>query len=105
MSPIKREPRGDHLGFQSCAVVPCGVCHATPRQELGAGGARLCAAAESCDSTPSIAPTAVSAVKTTWLDRAFECTGSDVAYLLERQVAGAVPNAFLKAREKAASEL
>ncbi len=30
----------------------------------------------------------------------------DVAYLFERrQVAGAVPNAFLKAREKAASEL
>ena len=29
----------------------------------------------------------------------------DVAYLFERHVAGAVPNAFLKAREKAASEL
>jgi hypothetical protein len=32
--------------------------------------------------------------------------GLEVAYLFERrQVAGAVPNAFLKAREKAASEL
>ena len=40
-----------------------------------------------------------------WLDGAFEIT-LNVAYLFERrQVAGAVPNAFLKAREKAASEL
>ena len=32
--------------------------------------------------------------------------GFDLAYLFERrQVAGAVPNVFLKAREKAASEL
>ena len=34
-----------------------------------------------------------------------ECNRLRAAYLLERrQVAGAVPNAFLKAREKAASE-
>ena len=35
----------------------------------------------------------------------FRMYGLDIAYLFERrQVAGAVPNAFLKAREKAASE-
>jgi hypothetical protein len=40
------------------------------------------------------------------LGGAFECNRLDAAYLFERrQVAGAVPNAFLKAREKAASEL
>jgi hypothetical protein len=42
----------------------------------------------------------------TLVEGVFECTDFDVAYLFERrQVAGAVPNTFLKAREKAASEL
>jgi hypothetical protein len=42
----------------------------------------------------------------TMFEAPVEELSGDVAYLLERrQVAGAVPNAFLKAREKAASEL
>jgi hypothetical protein len=55
-------------------------------------------------STASIADCSLSSdYAARWSFRMYR---SDVAYLFERrQVAGAVPNAFLKAREKAASEL
>jgi hypothetical protein len=42
----RRRRRGDRVWRGSGrALIPCGFCHATPRQKLGAGGGRLCFAA------------------------------------------------------------